>query len=432
MRRLREAVRLERSERWQNNDWILHVDNARPHTAHVVLQFLAKHSTIQIPHPPYSPDLAPNDFFLYSKLKMKLKGRKFDNYLLHAAHKVGERGPPEGRQSPEEETQGQVELGEAPGGESLAGPPPVHRQTDIASRAGHHQPVPGLQFHGLPGPAGALLPRTRYVPRHAHSTAQVVGELHEAAGQRELHEVPPGRPVPAEEQKSVGPRGAEHQRQLQQTQGGPLQRRELQEGAAVERRHYELLHWNPTSTAQISVDPPIVPCGVQQPRCKEAHPPVSQKAPVAWGGQAQKERSLWLTHMPPFRQEILAQPSGGHSSVTPRHVIHPQPRGSVDVYQRTYAQPRENLPLGEVVDTAVDLEVAHAAGESLGCDAEVGTGGSQAEVGAQSDLVQYHLDTVDSQFTKFRKVPKGAVFNSRECKASISRGVYYVYLVFQL
>ncbi|UYV77748.1 hypothetical protein LAZ67_15002114 [Cordylochernes scorpioides] len=65
MRRLKEAI--------------LHVDNARPHTAHVVLQFLAKHSIIQIPHPPYSPDIAPNDFFLYPKLKMKLKGRKFDN-----------------------------------------------------------------------------------------------------------------------------------------------------------------------------------------------------------------------------------------------------------------------------------------------------------------------------------------------------------------
>ncbi|UYV83427.1 hypothetical protein LAZ67_23000974, partial [Cordylochernes scorpioides] len=74
MRLLREAVRLKRPERWQNNDWILHVDNARPHTAHVVLQFLANHSTIQIPYPPYSPDLAPNDFFLYPKLKIKLKG----------------------------------------------------------------------------------------------------------------------------------------------------------------------------------------------------------------------------------------------------------------------------------------------------------------------------------------------------------------------
>jgi len=31
-----------------------------------------------IPHPPYSPDLAPCDFFLFSKMKLKLKGRQFD------------------------------------------------------------------------------------------------------------------------------------------------------------------------------------------------------------------------------------------------------------------------------------------------------------------------------------------------------------------
>ncbi|UYV69538.1 hypothetical protein LAZ67_6003924 [Cordylochernes scorpioides] len=94
MRRLREAVRLKRPERWQNNDWILHVDNARPHTAHVVLQFLSKNSTTQIPHPPYSPDLAPNDFFLYPKLKMKLKGRKFDNVdMIQAESKATLRNP---------------------------------------------------------------------------------------------------------------------------------------------------------------------------------------------------------------------------------------------------------------------------------------------------------------------------------------------------
>ena len=29
-----------------------------------------------VPHPPYSPDLAPSDFFLFPKLKMKLKGRR--------------------------------------------------------------------------------------------------------------------------------------------------------------------------------------------------------------------------------------------------------------------------------------------------------------------------------------------------------------------
>ncbi|UYV72116.1 hypothetical protein LAZ67_9001869 [Cordylochernes scorpioides] len=47
------------------------------------------HSTIQIPHPPYTPDLAPNDFFLYPKLKMKLKGKKFDNVdMIQAGSKA--------------------------------------------------------------------------------------------------------------------------------------------------------------------------------------------------------------------------------------------------------------------------------------------------------------------------------------------------------
>jgi hypothetical protein len=31
-----------------------------------------------ITHPPYSPDLAPCDFFLFLKTKLKLKGRRFD------------------------------------------------------------------------------------------------------------------------------------------------------------------------------------------------------------------------------------------------------------------------------------------------------------------------------------------------------------------
>jgi histone-lysine N-methyltransferase SETMAR len=31
-----------------------------------------------VPHPPYSPDLAPFDFALFHKLNMKLKGRRFE------------------------------------------------------------------------------------------------------------------------------------------------------------------------------------------------------------------------------------------------------------------------------------------------------------------------------------------------------------------
>jgi hypothetical protein len=31
-----------------------------------------------IPNPPYSADLAPCDFFLFPKIKLQLKGRRFD------------------------------------------------------------------------------------------------------------------------------------------------------------------------------------------------------------------------------------------------------------------------------------------------------------------------------------------------------------------
>jgi histone-lysine N-methyltransferase SETMAR len=31
-----------------------------------------------IPHPPFSPDLSPCDFVLFTKIKLKLKGRRFD------------------------------------------------------------------------------------------------------------------------------------------------------------------------------------------------------------------------------------------------------------------------------------------------------------------------------------------------------------------
>ena len=32
------------------------------------------------PHPPYSPDLSPSGFFLFSNLKILLKGKRFSSY----------------------------------------------------------------------------------------------------------------------------------------------------------------------------------------------------------------------------------------------------------------------------------------------------------------------------------------------------------------
>lgn len=38
---------------------------------------LTAYLSIVVPNPPYSPDLAPCDFFLFPKIKTMLKGRRF-------------------------------------------------------------------------------------------------------------------------------------------------------------------------------------------------------------------------------------------------------------------------------------------------------------------------------------------------------------------
>ena len=77
LKRLREAVRRKRPEAWTNNTWMLHHDNAPAHASLVIREFFTKHETTVVPQPPYSPDLAPADFFLFLKLKSSLKGRRF-------------------------------------------------------------------------------------------------------------------------------------------------------------------------------------------------------------------------------------------------------------------------------------------------------------------------------------------------------------------
>lgn len=58
---------------------VLHFDNARPHTARKVTQFMEEHHMKKAPQPAYSPDIAPSDFFLFGYLKNKLQGEHFDS-----------------------------------------------------------------------------------------------------------------------------------------------------------------------------------------------------------------------------------------------------------------------------------------------------------------------------------------------------------------
>jgi len=59
---------------WENQTWMLHHDNAPAHALLLNRSYLAKHQTCIVPHSPFSPDLAPADFFLFPKLKTTLKG----------------------------------------------------------------------------------------------------------------------------------------------------------------------------------------------------------------------------------------------------------------------------------------------------------------------------------------------------------------------
>ena len=77
---LRERVRRRRPDMWKNASWILHHDNNTPaHNALSVKRYLAKNNIPVMEHPPYSPDLAPCDFFLFPKIKSALKGTRFES-----------------------------------------------------------------------------------------------------------------------------------------------------------------------------------------------------------------------------------------------------------------------------------------------------------------------------------------------------------------
>ncbi len=55
-------------------DWMFHWDNTPVHTAAKVTDWMGARDIKLIEHLPYSPDLAPADFFLFPKVKRELAG----------------------------------------------------------------------------------------------------------------------------------------------------------------------------------------------------------------------------------------------------------------------------------------------------------------------------------------------------------------------
>ncbi len=77
--RLKESIRRRRPLLWKKDPtaddpkqrkFVIHHDNASSHTADISIAFFL-HIPL-LPHPPYSPDMAPCDYFLFPRLKAEL------------------------------------------------------------------------------------------------------------------------------------------------------------------------------------------------------------------------------------------------------------------------------------------------------------------------------------------------------------------------
>ncbi len=72
-----------------SKDWFLHQDNALVHTAATVQEYLAAKGVKRLRHPPYSPDLAPADFFLFPRVKSELAGLSMNQETFRRARRAG-------------------------------------------------------------------------------------------------------------------------------------------------------------------------------------------------------------------------------------------------------------------------------------------------------------------------------------------------------
>ena len=76
LQELRQAIKSERRGKLSKGVLLLH-DNARPHTSQQTSTAIRDLGYEVVPHPPYSPDLAPSDFWLFGPMKKALRGKRF-------------------------------------------------------------------------------------------------------------------------------------------------------------------------------------------------------------------------------------------------------------------------------------------------------------------------------------------------------------------
>lgn len=71
-----------KSEIWKQSDkrkiW-LHLDNSKVHNSIMSMKKYDELGFKRPPHPAYSPDVAPSDFYLFGYLEQKLQGKQFND-----------------------------------------------------------------------------------------------------------------------------------------------------------------------------------------------------------------------------------------------------------------------------------------------------------------------------------------------------------------
>ena len=78
MSKLRNEIKTKRRGKLSRGIRLLH-DNAPPHKSHIAQAAIAECGFNPLSHPPYSPDLAPSDYFLFGTLKNSLRGKIYES-----------------------------------------------------------------------------------------------------------------------------------------------------------------------------------------------------------------------------------------------------------------------------------------------------------------------------------------------------------------
>lgn len=81
LNKVSRALREKRPEYAKRHDKVIFQhDNARPHVAKRVKETLEAFGWDVLPHPPYSPDIAPTDYHLFRSMQSALSGKRFGSY----------------------------------------------------------------------------------------------------------------------------------------------------------------------------------------------------------------------------------------------------------------------------------------------------------------------------------------------------------------